>query len=292
MTIQEVLSEAGVDYVEAGGHQHARQGWVQLKFCPFCSSSNYHLGFNIAHKYAVCWRCGWHPAFLLFQQLNIAPKLAKELDVDLGRAPKQERTGLKEPKHRGPLLTAHQEYLKRRGLDPDQTVKLWQAEGIGVATRLSWRIYIPIMHEGKRVSWTTRAIGDTVEQRYISAAATEEAVNHRSLLYGLEYVRDTALVVEGPFDVWNVGPGAVGLFGLNYSAAQVQKIAKIPNRFVCLDKSMGAQAVARKLAGELSCLPGRTQILRIDAEDPGSATKHEVKTIRRIIGLGNYNGRQ
>lgn len=284
MTIQEVLNEAGIEYLESG-HHHARPGWLQVKDCPFCGSVKFHLGYNLGGKFWHCWRCRWHSTWEVFHALGIPTHLAKQLVGNYQEdKSKRTRSKLKEPSFRGPLQPAHEDYLRERGLVPEEIVSIWQAEGIGIATRLSWRIYIPIVHNGKRVSWTTRTIGDS-EQRYISASAAEESINHKDLVYGLDYVRDTALIVEGPFDAWNIGPGAVSLFGTAYSAAQVRLLSNVPNRFVCFDSSTEAQRIARKLAHELSCFPGRTQLLQIDAEDPGSASKREVQEIRDAVGL-------
>lgn len=286
MTLQEILQQCGVAYAESGNH-HTRSGWLQIQGCPFCSSQNYHLGYNLAQSYWNCWRCGYHSPQSTLRALGVPAALAKELEVDYSvKTQEAVRTGLKEPSYRGDLDNPHWNYLIReRGFDPKKIQKLWQVEGIGIAPRLAWRLYIPILFQGKRVSWTTRSIASDAKQRYISASASEEAINHRHLLYGLDYVRDSVIVLEGPLDVWNVGPGAVGLFGIDYSAAQVRQLAEIPNRTICFDSEPAAINQATKLAEELSCFPGHTQLVVLEAEDPGSASKKEVAELRAAAGL-------
>lgn len=285
MNALEVFAQYRVDVVESG-HKHSRPGWIQVTHCPFCSSNNAHLGYHLAFGYFSCWKCGHHSAFETFKLLKIPWAIAKQLKA--GHEPdallaKKARGGLKEPKGRGPLLPAHVRYLEGRGFDVEACVRLWKAEGIGIAARLAWRVYIPITYRGKTVSWTTRAIGAEVEPRYLSASPEEEALDHKSLVYGLDYVRGAALIVEGPLDVWNVGPGCVGLFGLGYSSAQVRALANVPRRFVCFDRSRDAQARARALASELACFPGVTQVVELDADDPGSASRKEVKAVRKLL---------
>jgi hypothetical protein len=275
MTILDVLAEHKVDYVESG-HHHSREGWVQLRHCPFCSSDKYHLGYRTGTKSFNCWRCGYHSAWSVFVALGIPTKLLHDIGEKYIRPDPKVAGKLKEPEGRGRFLAAHRRYLRERGLDPKEIATLWHAQGIGIATRLSWRIYIPILWQGKVVSWTTRAIGKDVGQRYISASAAEEDVNHKTIVYGMDYVHHTVLVCEGPFDVWNIGTGAVCLFGLDYLSSQVLWLSKIPTR---------AQTQAHKLAAELSVFPGTTQTLQIDAADPGSASPKEVKLIRRVSGL-------
>lgn len=288
MTIQEILSDLKVEYIESG-HHHARSGWVQLKFCPFCSSDNYHLGFNLQSKYFFCWRCRWHSASKVLQALGMPSGRARDvfrtLDAFGVETTRLRATKAQEPPEIGPLAPAHIDYLEGRGFNPEEITQVWGVKGIGLATRLKWRIYIPITYEGRVVSWTTRAIGDRVSQRYISASAAEEEINHKELIYGNEHISHSVVICEGPFDVWKIGPGAGAVFGTAFSSAQVRKLARIPRRFVCFDSSKEAQVSAKDLASQLSCFPGITENILIDAKDPGSASPKEIRQIRRICKL-------
>jgi hypothetical protein len=165
--------------------------------------------------------------------------------------------------------------------------QFWSLEGIGIASKLSWRIYIPIVFRNVRVSWTTRAIGTTVPQRYISASAAEEALNHRDLIYGLDYCQHSIVIVEGPTDAWAIGPGAGALFGISFSVAQVRKLTEIPFRFVCFDSETAAQQRANDLCSQLACFPGRTCNIVLDAKDPGSASPKEIRRLRRLAKLSD-----
>ena len=282
MDIRELLSSAGIEYVEEGQHHHSRPHWLQIH-CPFCGSQNFHLGIHLSGRWAACWRCGGKSIYAVWKKLGLD---ARRLTWDsLAPVQRAEPQGLKEPAGRGALLKLHKLYLARRGFDWRQLQALWRLEGIGLAARLRWRIYIPIEFRGKRVSWTTRAVGERVEQRYISASPAEEAVSHKQILYGWDYCLHSCVVVEGPTDVWAVGPGAVALFGTAFTAAQVRLLSGVPNRFVCLDNSAAAQAHARELAAQLSAFPGNTMLVQLDAADPGSAPKKELERLRRAAKL-------
>lgn len=290
MTIQEILDAAGIEYAESG-HHHCRPGWVQLRVCPFCSSPHYHLGWNLALGYANCWKCGGHSKWALLKQLGLPRDLASDL-VSATHIPahvlSRERSQLSAvvPQGIGPLSPPHIDYLRERGFfNVKDLVRVWGLRGIGVAARLGWRIWIPIVHEGRTVSWTTRAIGERVAQRYISASAEEEVVNHKELLYGGDYCQHSAVVVEGPVDAWAVGPGAVALFGTSFTAAQVKRLIRIPRRIVCFDSSSDAQRKAEDLASQLACFPGVTENILIDAKDPGEASPGEIRAIRRAARL-------
>lgn len=289
MTIQEYLRSANVGFLESGHHHHCRPGWIQIQTCPFCGSDKYHLGINLTNLYGSCWSCGGHRIEKILQEFGATWQQAKAFVKDADITPtlyaKKERTKLKEPTDRGPLMDAHKNYLLDRGFDPEELERIWKIEGIGIAVELKWRIYIPITQNGRRVSWTTRSISPTAQQRYISASADQEAVNHKDVVYGLDNCRHSVVIVEGPTDAWAIGPGAGCLFGVNFSAAQVRQLVRVPFRYVCFDSATKAQARAQELTSQLSSFPGQTENMVLDAKDPGSASQKELNALRRCAKL-------
>lgn len=291
MTVEELLKELGVGTAHKGEHHHAREGWLQVESCPFCGSHNYHLGYNLANQVFFCFRCRFHRTVDTLLALGATMGQVGACWGAKGKAraqatqAKTPRGGLKEPKFRGPLLPQHKEYLESRGFVPEEIQKLWEVEGIGLHPHLAWRLYIPIVQDGKRVSWTTRSISSKVEQRYISATAAQETVSLKECLYGEQFVGHSVVVVEGPTDAWNVGLGAAAVLGTGYTTAQVGRIAKYPFRYVVFDNAPTAQAVAEALCQELSCLPGVTEKIELDAADPGSASAREIRLLRKACKL-------
>lgn len=289
MTIQEILNDLGIDFLETG-HHHCRPDWVQIKQCPFCESSNYHLGWNTQLNFASCWRCGGHYGPKVLEALGASREKARSLYEGINGGPRREKwrstkTRLKEPAGLGPLTTAHRQYLRSRGFDADTVERVWSVQGIGLAARLAWRIYIPVIHRAQKVSWTTRAIGDRVGQRYISASEEESSMNLKELVYGMDYCHHSVVITEGPLDAWKIGPGAGALFGTAFTTAQVKKLIDVPRRFICFDSETDAQRKAEELASLLSCFPGVTENWVLDSKDPGSASSKELKLIRRAAGL-------
>lgn len=289
MNIESLFDDLGVVYSRTG--KHARDGWVQLKVCPFCDSHNYHLGWNLQGNFTSCWRCGWHSAWNVLKSLGVSHQRIKEALNSIDTFPTQkpvssQSVSLKLPSGRSSLQAAHKQYLSERGFDWKKLVQVWRIEGIGIHPELAWRIFLPIVYRGKVVSWTTRAIGERVTQRYISASQGQEVVSHKHLAYGIDYCRHSVVICEGPTDAWAIGPGAVALFGTAFTSAQVRLLVEIPNRFICFDSAEEAQAKAVKLAGQLSCFPGVTENLMIDSKDPGVASEKELSLIRRTAKIG------
>lgn len=289
MQLESILQEHNINYRTSGQHHHVRQGWVGID-CPFCGTQDkYHLGIHTGTRVASCWKCGRHTLVeVLSAALQIRFGEAKRLITGLGWVDQRATSvakrqhQLKLPQGIGPLQTPHQRYLRGRQFDPDEISKLWEVQAFGIHPRFNWRLWLPIHFADQVVSWTTRSIGEE-GMRYINAKPTEESLSPKSILYGLHYVRSTVVICEGPTDAWRLGPGTVATMGLQYTQKQIAWMSRFPERYVCFDSSVDAQARAGKLAELLSLLPGSTHILTLDAEDPGSASRKEVSRVRRYV---------
>ena len=284
MNPKELLDELKTDYLE-GGHQHCREGWIQLKHCSFCSSDNYHLGLHLSSGVWACWRCGGgKSSWKVWRALGATADQIKGIVKGRPSERVKAQGTLTLPPSIEPMLPAHCRYLQSRGFDPAEIADFWGVQGIGLASRLAWRLFIPIIHQDEVVSWTTRAIGD-VPQRYISASAAQERISHKTLVYGQDFCNHSIIVVEGPLDAWRVGPGAGALFGIAFTPAQVKRLVRHPYRYVVFDSTKEAQERAHELASQLSLFPGETHVIELDAEDPGSATPEEIRRLRRAAHL-------
>lgn len=286
MNINEVLDTLGIPYAEGGTHHHVRMGWKGID-CPSCSpnSSKYKLGLR--GWVASCWSCGkvsitWALSEASGQPYSRVRELLGGLDRGLPYE-KRPRGKLVIPKGVGDLLPIHKRYLKDRGFDTDELVKLWGVQGIGLTLHLAWRIFIPITFRGKVVSWTTRSIAPNAEVRYVTARPEEESINHKDILFGEDFCTHAVVVVEGCFDAMKIGPGSVAVMGVNYSKAQVLRLSRFPIRSVVFDAEPNAQRRARKLCDELSAYGGTTRLVQLESKDPGYCTKKELKTLRQLV---------
>lgn len=269
------------------GHHHVRKGWIGVD-CPFCSPGihHYRLGFHEYSGRVNCWMCGRvDPVEVLVEICKISKREA----IDLWRSRRrgfqidtnEKHTGrYKEPNGVGELRDAHRRYLRGRGFDPNSLTSIWEIGGMGPG-KLGWRIFIPIFDaNGKRVSWTTRSIG--AGRRYISASPDEEAVHHKSLVYGAHLARNAIIVVEGPTDAWAFGQGAGGVLGIRYTPEQIALLAEFSVRAICFDRSADAQSRAKHLCKQLAAFPGVTEQVEIESgEDPATADPEEIMEIRK-----------
>lgn len=292
MLFRDLLDEYRIPYSTTG--RHTRPGWLQLR-CPFCHGGRDpdkpYLGYNTVGNYANCWRCGKHsPAAVLAALAALGPAAAAKAVQGLSRAKLAPDTALgvyRPPPGVIPLTDphakAHRNYLDDRGFRWPEIDQLWRVGCIRMSHRLPWRLFIPIDYQGRAVSWTTRTLGNR-EPRYIGAKPDEEAMPHKRLLYGEDYVRHAVIVVEGPTDVWALGPGAVGLLGVGYTPAQVRRLARYPVRAVCFDAEPAAQRRARALVDALLPFEGETYNVVLDTgKDPAAASVKERRQLRRTL---------
>lgn len=279
-----ILEEYEITFKQHGEHHHTTKGFVNLD-CPFCSrnTSKYRLGYSLSYHYCSCWVCGYHhPTKVLHALTGTYFTLQKAKKYKF----KSKSSGVVGkytiPNQVGDLLKGHKDYLVNRGFNCKSLVRLWQIQGIGISPRLSWRIFIPIFYQGEPVSWTTRTIGNN-KLRYISASKQEEKIPHKHLLYGQDYARNAIIIVEGPFDAWAIGPGAVATFGLTWTNEQISKMIQYPLRIICFDAEPKAQMKARELGEMLSGFPGDTRLLKLKTgKDAATASKEEIKEIRKL----------
>lgn len=286
----DLLQEFNVPYRESGEHGHTTAGWVQLD-CPQCSpdSGRFRLGVHLSSHATNCWSCGRLStintlAEILKQPWGIAKARLGLVDRPYDLKTETPQGKLVLPNGRGELLDVHQQYLRARGYDVAQLQRLWGIEGIGLAAKLAWRVFIPIHYQHKVVSWTTRSLTDGFVggKRYLAAKKHQEAIPHKNLLYGADYCRHAIVVVEGPTDVWRVGPGAAATFGTAYTPEQVNKIAAYPVRVVCYDADNDAQRSARRLCWLLESFPGQTHRVVLEGgKDPGNAPAAEIQELRQ-----------
>lgn len=286
MHFTDILSEYHIPYM-TGGHHHCREGWIQFD-CPFCGKGTrkWHMGYSLAGGHCSCWRCGVHSAAYTLSVITGTP--VKEIEkvlkgVKRSRTEKIVKTGtLKIPKGVGDLGDAHKLYLRRRGFDPDEIARIWGVQGIGLAAQYPWSLFVPNHLGGEIVSWSVRQLSDK-GARWLQAPQECEAISGKDLLYGEDKAGHAIVVCEGPGDVWAIGPGAVATLGLNYSSAQIVRMLRYPVRAVCFDNEPLAQQRAKQLVEMLAIYPGDTYNIRLDAKDAGSASKRELRSIRKLL---------
>jgi len=298
MNMEDLYRTYGVS-TAPDSHKHSRRGWLQTE-CMFCTGTHgYHLGWHINSKYYNCWRCGWHSTYDVLLHIigdaKITQTYTKKIDSskpkdDVKEKYKQQALTLKLPFHTA-LSKEARRYLRGRRFNPSELVTLWGlVSGHYAAGMYQHRIVAPINFNNQLVSFQTRDVSGRKELRYKACPQADEVIQHQHLLYGADYTNtDTVVVVEGLPDVWRLGYGAVGTFGIDYTQSQVRLLSTYENRIILFD-TPDKQAVrkGKQLAEELSCYKGTTEYVRLTGKyakcDPADLPKayaralmHELK---------------
>lgn len=287
-----VLQSLGVA-VAPEGHHHVSSGgdWLGVD-CPSCSpgSGRFRMGLKFPTT-ATCHLCG--PS-RLWDTLQVLTGVGwRELKESFSgcdfRSARQTSKNAPSRRFVPPVGVCgfsgvFRDYARSRGLRI-ANCRLFGVGGIGVmGGKLAWSLYLPIRDGHETVSWTTRTLNPDNPRRYWSASADQEAMPHKTLLYGAELAGHAVCVVEGPLDAISLGPGGVATCGVVVTPAQVAKIARFPVRVVVADNEPKAIDRAERLAADLEVFPGKTHLAipsGKDLLDSPVAERH--KLIRRFL---------
>lgn len=285
------LDDYGIEYVTSG-HEHCTSTFPIQTNCPLAGTTNYHLGLSPTGS--SCWKCGCgHSIYALLEAWTaLGSNDLKKLMSKYGKGQiSLSKTVLRSD--RGKLLKLplmklagnHRKYLTKRGFNAEKLRLKYELRSIMPIGDYGSRIYIPVIVNGKTVSFTTRTIADT-KPKYIHCPDHESIVPVKDCLYGIEYCKNSHVIMtEGVTDVWKIGDDSVALFGKTLSEKQLYTtIKKFTKIFIMLDPDALPQA--KKIHQKLS--PYRkTLIVSLKDKDPGDLTPEEInetlKSIRRLL---------
>ena len=182
------------------------------------------------------------------------------------------------PRPNGPLTRRGKDYLSRRGFDPEHLEHEWGLLETGPVSFLDHipyehRVIIPIKWDGEVVSFQARDITERSERKYLACPKRREKIHHKDILYGRQEVwqnSEVAIIVEGPTDVWRLGPLSVATLGIEFKMEQVMRLIHSHARrfIVVFDDEPQAQAQANQLVVKLRAM-GKVAWLEMVEGDPG-----------------------
>ena len=283
----------------AEGHKHKRPDWDQMA-CPFCTGEHdgYHLGFNRYEVYFNCWRCGYHSVYdVVMQVVSCGFGEAKQIVERYpsrpgGKEPTKNRKPMRGklchwPTDCHPLKKIHREYLKKRRYNPAYLEDVWGLRGTRGIGDYKYRVIAPVFYDRRMVSYQGRDVTDRSNLPYKACAQEDEARDHKHCLYGMDLVEgDDVVIIEGIFDTWRLGPGAVGTFGIDFTPVQANLLRRYRNKYIYYDSAdRQAMEKAKKLANLLSAFRGDVEIIKTKWADPDMMPQREAdKLMKELIG--------
>lgn len=293
----EFYKDYAVRYVTEG-NKHCQEGWIQTE-CPFCTGNpGWHLGYSLYGGFYTCWRCGWHPIIEVvkifvgtdWQKAKEIIKQYESLSSGFSNRKKSKKIvqKLQLPFGSDSLKKLHKKYLRSREFDSNKISEIWDLKGTGPIGDYKRRIIAPIFYNGFLVSYQGRAYNNNASLRYKACKQSDEVIYHKEVLYGLDLVEGyDCILVEGITDVWRIGPGAVGSFGIKMKPKQILLLAeRFQKVFIMFDDDPQAVKAAKQIGYDLSMLGIKTERCIIKG-DPAALSQKKADLYKRQL-LGKY----
>ena len=270
---------------------------MECPFCPDGDPSN-HLGINLVSKGLSCWRCGTTGTIItLLKKIEAKPisEVVNQFsDREIPTEEPTERIINKSVTSQhiseaiDELLPLHKGWLESRNFEAD-VFDRYRLKCFGPIGRYKHRFLIPFYQHRRLITFTTRDVTNLAKTPYIHCPTEDSVIEPKRYLYNLNSVKDTAIIVEGPTDVWRIGDGCVATMGITY---MVEQLALLKNRgvsraFFMFDFEKFAQDAAEEFSYAASTFIPHVEVIELDEGDPADLTITDVKSLRKDI-FGKY----
>ena len=184
------------------------------------------------------------------------------------------------------MTLAARDYLKSRGYDPDHLHDEYNFQYTGPLGIWKNRIIVPIMHRMRLISFTSIDVAEETINRYKHCPDEESVIPIKHHLFGLDQTDGrSCIVVEGHFDKFRIGQGAVATFGTKVTSDQIRLLSKFENVTILFDGDDAGRRGATQLSSKLSAFCKVTIIGLDEGKDPDKLTASEIQKIRSIAGV-------
>jgi DNA primase len=282
------------------------ENWANIN-CPFHENGvrGYKGGINLIGGYYHCWACNGAPIEKVFSELlqvsfYEAKKILQDYETDTVIRNKLNRKVSKGKSIELPGVQIERgskfyNYILNRNYNPTDIEHDFQIKEGGLIGDYSFRIIIPIYYKNVLVSFQARSIYSKEKckeldiLRYKNYPIELGLVNIKHILYNLDNcLDDWAVVVEGVFDCWRLGPKNISAtMGTSMSDQQIHLLSNRFKKVIFLfDNEREAQLRAKKYGEQLSALGVEVEIFNPEFEhDPGDYTEIETKQVKEWLGL-------
>lgn len=267
--IRTLLEDAEIEIHISG--KNVTSGWIEIN-CPFCSDPSFHLGIsptNIFH----CWRCGEKGNIIkllkalmemnFYQTIKLLEKYSFEENFEEEYVP-QEKKEIYLPREASKKMPKEaKQYLESRGFDAQFLSSKYKLKFCSFLGDYKFRIIIPVFKKKQMVTFTSRDYTNKAKIKVLNASN-----NIKDFLYNIDSVKHKALIVEGIFDAWKFGNGAISIFGTEYTKRQVLEIANLGLEYagIIFDDEEDAQEKAKKFALAISPYIEEVEVIHLESD--------------------------
>lgn len=285
--IEAYLDSKNISYKTQG--KNVSHGWIGIN-CIFCNDASTHLGINRESGVFTCFKCGTKGFFTRIIQIfdNCSYHKAKSILEKLKTYSNiEEPVNIFTDKVKIPYgiddkpSKLHTKYLEERNFDIKKIIKKYKIMFGHVVGEFKHRIIIPFFFNHEIVTFTSRSIFKEAELKYKHLAKHKSVLDAKKTLYNIDTIRDKAIIVEGPLDVWRIGDGAIALSGTNFTTDQLRLLLGVKTIFILFDQD--AINKAYKFSDQL--IANHIEVLHLDKGDPSDMNESEIFHLRKELKL-------
>jgi hypothetical protein len=263
-----------------------------------CGDKKFHLAWKDGTF--VCYKCGKLPFMEVYRCLfktpiSDAPRTEYKQEKHVRN--KKDTRELKFPS--GSLVLSyekhkkHVRYLNERGLMPELVSMVWDIEiRATLISSDSWgyRVIFPITEMGRVVSYQGRDVTGKSSIRWLTCGNDTGIENPKEILMGVEHTSGRRCVlVEGLFDMFKLGHGAVCCFGTSVTDSQIRTLVQnFDFVHIFFDNEIQAMEKAKKLRNTLISygIEAKCSTLDADGKDAGDLTVEEGLQVKHNLLKG------
>lgn len=291
------LDDHGIQWWPAGSPNVSR-GHVGVT-CPFCDDNYNHLGLDVqGERTPYCWKCGTHSWYDYVKAVSgenvrqVEKRYKTIFSHQAAYIPEIPRgtASVCVPPGDTNFKEAHKQYLAGRGFDPEYVIRKYKLQVTGKVfgeeSGFSYRIIIPILLNGKVVSYQGRSYADS-KPKYLTCSPEKEVVFHKDTLYNVDNARGrSVIIVEGAIDTMKLGDNTVATFGTAFTKSQLNQIYHRYDRgFLLFDGEEKAQKIAREKARTLASLGLDVEVIMLDYGDAGDLSSDDAIHLKSELGV-------
>ena len=276
--------------------------WINSN-CPHCNDKTYNGGFNQKDEFFNCWRCGFHNLYeTLSKILNISEKqiysLVWNYKTSKSNIIENRKTKIKKLELPNSNFTKNErKYLINRNFNPDLLHDKYKICGGGITGKWAFRIIIPLLLNGKVVSWTARSILSKIEikklniPRYKNLSIDESIISPKSTFYNLDNChKKEVILTEGAFDVLRFGDDCICSFGTSLTQEQLYVLAeRFKKIYILFDNEEEAQRKAEKYGRMLESIGIEVEIIdaysEFNVNDGAELSDEQANLIKKYLKI-------
>ena len=272
-------------------------GWIGIR-CLYCSDQSNHLGINLKSGKFRCWKCKkrGHIRWIIQTLEGVSEDQANQRILEYDDP--TFTSVLQDIKYTTPekvlpkeatkdFWEMHIEYLRERNFDAHHLIRKYDLYCTHNVGDYKFRIVVPVKMNQTMVCFTARDVTGKQELRYKSSPLEGYTIDPSRVLYNIDSVYDTAIVMEGVTDVWRVGDPGIALLNKEFNPKHLLTLQQkgVRRCFFIYDAEKEATEQAKEAAAMASGVMPVVEQIELREGDPGSLSPKDALELRKFLGL-------